>query len=154
MRQLAKRFGVVEVTSLTAFLNIRPWRKRGLTVEGALQAVVVQECVVTLDPLEQTIEEEVFVRFAPEDAPPPKHRSDPSAADLSFSVADDDPPEPMFNDTAEVGEALSELLAMSLDPYPRKPEAVFTPPEDPDDDEPDEPETHNPFAVLKDLKDD
>ena len=98
------------------------------------QAQVTQLCVVTLEPFEAGIEEQVELRFVPaakieeEEELPPESLEGPDEI-------------PYENDVIDLGEALAEQLALALDPYPRKPGAVL-PDEASDDDA-------NPFAALK-----
>lgn len=109
---LARRYGLEAVRSLSGHFSVRPWRREGLAVTGHLSAEVVQRCVVTLEPVENTIDEEVDIRFDPE----------PDAAPAD---AEDDPPEPMEDGRADIGRILEEFFALGIDPYPRRPDAVF-----------------------------
>ena len=57
-----------------------------------------------------------------------------------------DPPEPIVNDVIDLGRVATDALFLGIDPYPRKPDAVFEQPvvaADPED---------HPFAALKALK--
>ncbi len=57
-----------------------------------------------------------------------------------------DPPEPIDNGMIDLGRVATDALFLAIDPYPRKPDAVFEPLVDAAD-----PEDH-PFAALKALK--
>ena len=57
-----------------------------------------------------------------------------------------DPPEPIVNGIIDLGRLATDALFLGIDPYPRKPDAVFEPPVEADD-----PEDH-PFAALKALQ--
>ena len=57
-----------------------------------------------------------------------------------------DPPEPVDNGLIDLGRVATDALYLALDPYPRKPGAVFDPVVEAAD-----PEDH-PFAALKALK--
>ncbi len=100
--------------------------------------------MVTLDPLAADFEEEIDVIFAP-----------PSQiCELAESVDEDgesdeetpDPPEPIENGLIDLGKLATDALFLGLDPYPRKPDAVFEPVVEVPD-----PEEH-PFAASKALK--
>jgi hypothetical protein len=57
-----------------------------------------------------------------------------------------DPPEPIENGTINLGRLATDVLYLAIDPYPRKPDAVFEPKvlaADPED---------HPFAALKALQ--
>ena len=58
-----------------------------------------------------------------------------------------DGPEPLVNGAADLGAVATEFLLLGIDPYPRKPDAVFDAPEGPGQDA-----GANPFAVLAKLK--
>ena len=57
-----------------------------------------------------------------------------------------DPPEPIVDGIIDLGRLATDALFLAIDPYPRKPDAVFEPSVEAAD-----PEDH-PFAALKALK--
>ena len=61
-------------------------------------------------------------------------------------VAIPDPPAPIENGVIDLGRIATDALYLAVDPYPRKPDAVFEPPVVPED-----PADH-PFAALKALQ--
>ena len=87
----------------------------GLRASGRVSATVGQSCVITLEPVETEIEEVFDVRFVPT-----------AEAGASGKASDaDDPPEAMVDGTVDVGALATEFLLLGIDPYPRKPGAVF-----------------------------
>ncbi|MBE9603371.1 DUF177 domain-containing protein [Acetobacteraceae bacterium H6797] len=145
---LARRFGIVAVDSLNAELELRAGPGGTAIAEGRLKAVVVQECIVSLKPIEQAIDEKLRLRFLPEGAEP--------GDDTEFDAPDEIPTE---GEAIELGEAIAESLALALDPYPRDPLAAipeeFQAPEEDESEQdtvPDEPKRPNPFAALAALK--
>lgn len=113
----------------------------GLHVSGRVSATVGQTCVVTLEPVTNEIEEKVDLVFLPPSAP---------AADCGDVAQSDEPaqaawdaPEPLVGGVVDLGAIATEFLVLGLDPYPRKPGAVFEPPRQPETDE-------SPFAGLAD----
>lgn len=150
LKALAQRFGVLEVCSLAGRAKVRPYRKAGLTLEASFEAEVVQSCVVTLDPLHQTISEFFKTRYLPAHMIEPETSDISDAREIMVDAEDEDAPEPMIGASIDVGEAVAEQLSLAIDPYPRKPEAVFAP--SPPEQE-NAPETRpNPFAELEKLK--
>jgi uncharacterized metal-binding protein YceD (DUF177 family) len=136
--------GVREVLSAHASLDVTPKGGGRFHVAGNVRARVGQTCVVTLDPIENEIDEPIDLIFAPPE-------QIPELSDLVDDAAEDnaetpDPPEPIVNGTIDLGRLATDALLLGIDPYPRKPNAVFehevTPPD---------PEDH-PFAALKALK--
>jgi uncharacterized metal-binding protein YceD (DUF177 family) len=136
---IARAYGCHAVRRLEADLKIN---RRGdqLRVAGRLQADVVQACVVTLEPVEASVREDVSFSFAP-----PVQRRD-ARADEPEEIAyeSEDPPEPLIDGEADLGAVLLEFFALALDPYPRSPGAEM--PAIPGSDRP------HPFAALKGLK--
>jgi uncharacterized metal-binding protein YceD (DUF177 family) len=143
---LAALGGLREVLSASASLDLTLMREGRVHVGGRVKARVGQTCVVTLDPIENEIDEAIDLIFAPPE-------QIPALADLVDETAESDreipdPPEPIMDGMIDLGRLATDALFLGVDPYPRKPDAVFELPPTPDD-----PEDH-PFAALKALKSD
>lgn len=137
---LARRAGVSAVPTLVAKLRVRPDHGGGALVEGSLRATVTQSCVVSLEPFDNPIEEEIYLRFAPAEAID-------QPTDELVQLSDEDPPEPMVDGMIDLAEVVGEFLTLAIDPYPRKPGTTFTQPQA------DAPAADaSPFAVLEKLK--
>jgi uncharacterized metal-binding protein YceD (DUF177 family) len=134
---LARQLGVDALNSLSAEVAVTPWLD-GAELRGRFTAQVVQTCGVTLDPIEQTLSGDFEVRILP--AGSPNLPSEGAEIDLEA----DDPPDALEGDEIDIAAYVVEHAALEVDPFPRKPDAVFEPP-------PSEEET-SPFAVLKRLK--
>ncbi|PKR59487.1 YceD family protein [Thalassospira lohafexi] len=149
---LAKRFELVSIDSLTAELTIIAASNGEVTVRGPMHAQIVQSCVTTLEPVPEMVEDEVKVLFSPhvseEDMPSnPDDLEDLSEDELMALL---DQPEPLVDGKIDVGEVVSQFLAVAMNPYPRKdgaelPDAALI------EEEADE-ERPNPFAKLAGLK--
>ncbi len=144
---VAEVAGLREVLSIQASFDVVPKSGGRVHVTGHVRARVGQTCVVTLDPMESEIDEEIDLIFAPE-------AEARRLADLIEEGQDDqeppevaDPPEAIVNGIIDLGRLATDALFLAIDPYPRKAGAVFeaevTAP-DPED---------NPFAALKALQD-
>jgi len=86
---------------------------------GRIRAKVVQECVVTLDPVPAVIDEKFDRGFLPFD----DLYSEDKAGSEHEIVADrdlGDIPEEL-SDPLDIGEIVAEEFGVALDPYPRKP---------------------------------
>ena len=143
-QRIAAVAGVNAVLRATASFDIVPEPGGRVVVSGVVRARVEQDCVVTLDPVENDIEEPISVVFAPPSqiSASPKFVQKEEGDDAEIP----DPPDPIVNGTIDLGLIATEHLILGIDPYPRKPGVVFTPPvtaEDPDE---------HPFAALKALK--
>jgi hypothetical protein len=96
-------------------------RGAGLRVVGEVSATVGQTCVVTLDAIENEIREPVDLVFAPTPAGLP-----PEAGDSAFAgPGTKEPPEPLVDGAVDLAAVTTEFLILGIDPYPRKPGAIF-----------------------------
>ncbi len=108
----------------------------GVRVTGRVTAQVGQTCVVTLEPLINTVEEAFDLVFLPGIAEPVTERRSDSG---------EEQPEPLINGRVDLGAIATEFLMLGIDPYPRKPGATFSTPKSDDD-------SVHPFAALSALK--
>jgi Large ribosomal RNA subunit accumulation protein YceD len=136
--------GLREILSAQASLDVTPKGGGRFHVTGHVRARVGQTCVVTLDPIENDIDEEVDLIFAPSEQIPVLADLVDEAAESDVEIPD--PPEPIENGIIDLGRLATDALFLGLDPYPRRSDAVFEPPVEAQD-----PEAH-PFAALKALK--
>jgi hypothetical protein len=136
--------GLREILSATASLDVTPKGGGRFHVVGRVRARIGQTCVVSLDPIENDIDEPIDLIFAPPE-------QIPELADLVDDAAESDEPipdplEPIVNGIIDLGRLATDALFLGIDPYPRRPDAVFEPPvvaADPED---------HPFAALKALQ--
>ncbi len=128
---VARRMGIPGVERLQCrFTVARPLEGRDgeIVAEGRLRARLRRDCVVTLEVFTAEVEERFRVRFVPVGA----------ASEVDDPESDD---EIEYDGAAiDLGEAAVEQLALTLDPYPRKPGAVL--PDSASD------EASGPFAGL------
>jgi uncharacterized metal-binding protein YceD (DUF177 family) len=113
-RKLAGRFGWIAIDSLTATVHLVE-RAKGIDAIGHLSATLDQKCVATGDPVRETVDTDFALRFV-------------DAAILGeaeeFELADDDLDVIEFTGgSVDVGEAVAQTLALSVDPFPRRPDA-------------------------------
>ena len=136
--------GLREVLSVQASFDVTPKSGGRFHVAGHVRARVGQTCVVTLEEIETDIDEPIDLTFVPSEQIPQM------AALVDEAEASDeetpDPPEPIENGIIDLGRVATDALYLAVDPYPRKPGAVFEPVVEAAD-----PEDH-PFAALKALK--
>jgi uncharacterized metal-binding protein YceD (DUF177 family) len=136
--------GLREVLSVQASFDVTPKRGGRYHVAGQVRARIGQTCVVTLDPMESDIDEPIDLIFAPPDQIPEMAALVDEAEESDEDTPD--PPEPIENGIIDLGRIATDALYLAVDPYPRKPDAVFEQlVEAPD------PEDH-PFAALKALQ--
>ena len=141
---MAELGGLREILSASASLDVTPKSGGRFHVEGRIRARIGQTCVVTLDPIESDIDEPIDLIFAPPEQIPEMAALVDEAAESAVEIPD--PPEPIVNGVIDLGRLATDALFLGIDPYPRRPDAVFEPPVEAVD-----PEAH-PFAALKALK--
>ncbi len=141
---MAEVAGLREILSASASLDVTPKSGGRFHVAGHVRARIGQTCVVTLDPIENDIDEPIDLIFAPPEQIPQLADLVDEAAESDVEIPD--PPEPIVNGVIDLGRLATDALFLAIDPYPRRPDAVFEPPvvaADPED---------HPFAALKALR--
>ena len=126
--------------SLAFDYTLKPVGQGRFRLRGRIKALIVQSCVVTLEPVPALLDETITVDLIPaEDLP----------ADIEGVVRLDDEPdlEAIVDGTIDLGRIVYEHVASALDPYPRKPAAEFAWRDDAGA------AKINPFAALGKLKD-
>jgi hypothetical protein len=144
---VARVVGLRDLPRLQANFDVTRHGTEGLRVCGRVSATVGQNCVVTLEPLANEVEEDIDLLFAPPPAAERKTGEDEAVErDSERPQRSWNGPEPLIDGGVDLGALATEFLILGLDPYPRKPGAVF---ELPQDVKPDP----GPFAALAGLKD-
>jgi uncharacterized metal-binding protein YceD (DUF177 family) len=142
-KSMAEVAGLREIALANAALDLTPMGGGRFHVGGHVRARVGQTCVVTLEPIENEIDEPIDLVFAPPE-------QIPDLAELvdeaNEEVETPDPPEPIVDGIIDLGRLATDALFLAIDPYPRRKDAVFEPPVEPAD-----PDAH-PFAALKALQ--
>ncbi|MDR3510880.1 MAG: DUF177 domain-containing protein [Caulobacteraceae bacterium] len=139
-KAMAKAYDLVSLNRLEAELDLSGWFD-GVRIDGRWSADIVQTCGVTLEDFPTTLSGEFTVRAVPEGS---RHAAPPEP-EVEVDLDAEDPPDVLETDTVDIGGYVAEHLALEIDPFPRKPGAVFVAPE---------PEAEaSPFAALLKLKD-
>lgn len=116
---LAEIHDLLSVESFRAELTVTGWKRNGVRVEGRVEASIVQQCVVTLDPVPATISEPVEGVFLPEDSKLGREGFG-HGGEILIEVDGPDSPETFSGDTIDVGALSEEFFGLAIDPYPRK----------------------------------
>ena len=110
-RSIADRLGLRSLDRLEAHAALE---RKGEIVRarGRIRASLCQSCVVTNDPVDAHVDEAFELIFLPE----PQSRSGDEGIELGAADCDT-----VFHDGSaiDLGEAIADTLALSLDPYPR-----------------------------------
>jgi hypothetical protein len=137
---LAELAGLTALPRLTASFDVTRHGRSGLHVVGRVSATLGQICGVTLDPIENEIDEAIDLFFVPTAA-----ERGGKGEEKEVQVSLDDSPEPLIGGTVDLGALATEFLVLGIDPYPRKSGTVFQAPGASD-------ESAQPFAALAALK--
>ena len=141
-------FGNAICRALEATYEIRPVSQGRYRMVGDVLARVEQTCGVTLDPVEQLIDERFDVEF----------RSDArrlAGQEADFDALAGDDPEPIEHNEIRAGRFICEVVASAIDPFPRAADAELehvTAGDATGDATGDAAGPANPFAVLGQLK--
>ena len=136
---MAKTLGLVSLPRFAAALDVAPWLD-GAEVRGTWDGVVVQTCGVSLEDFETPLSGQFLVRVLPHSSP----NAPVPAVEMDLDPDADDPPDVLEDGEIDLGAYVIEHLALEIDPFPRKPGAVFEPPQTA--------QIISPFASLRDLK--
>ena len=149
-QRLADRLAVKTLNKFAIDISIRVENTKSMrvAVEGRLEATVEQSCSVTLEPVVSKFSIPVSLIFK-EKAAEPAHLLE------EIDAEEHDPPEQMIDGQFDVGDTLVQVLAVEINPFPRKPgvslnsmpeaKARLSSVKDS--------EIDNPFAALASLKD-
>ena len=108
-RSIAERLDLASIDRLEAHAVLSMDAER-VRAEGRVAASIEQRCVVTGEPVAAHVDEAFEIAFVPE----------PHAGDEEIELRPEDC-DVVFHDgaTIDLGSAIADTLALSLDPYPR-----------------------------------
>jgi hypothetical protein len=145
---LARDHDLAKVERYRAELTVEPWKRNGVRVSGSVVADIVQECVVTLDPIATRIHETFESIFLPEDSRLGREGFH-VGGEIVLEPDGPDSPETFGGDTLDVGALAEEHFGLAIDPYPRKASAALPPEISPADGEPEEGPLQQKLRLLR-----
>lgn len=149
--ELANEAGIVSVEWCLCELEFRRWRRDGVAVTGTVKANITQECVVTLEPIQTKIDEQIDRTFLPDGSKLLRPRLS-SDGEMIVDFEGKDEPEMFLGETLDAWEIAMEHFILGIDLFARKPGAEFVISSDTEkDSEIDQSEEKSPFAALKGL---
>lgn len=139
---LAAALGLVDILALSAEIELKRDRHRVIHLDGRLTAEIVQDCVVSLEPLQQAVDEPIRLRFVEGES-----EGTSAIGAIDIEPTDDDPPEIVSGPLLDLGPVVIEHFILAVDPYPRVPgaESPANPASEPSDG------SDSPFSVLGSL---
>ncbi|MEX0693171.1 MAG: DUF177 domain-containing protein [Rhodospirillales bacterium] len=148
LQAIKNRLDLTALRFLEGTITLKPEMGRQISLHGAIRAEIVQNCVITGDPL-TTVLDFALSRVFQEDADPFEGLNNDEDDD-AITDPDIEEPDPIEDGVIDVGEQMVEELALNIPPYPRSPGASVSEIAD----EPGRSESAaSPFAVLASLKD-
>jgi hypothetical protein len=121
---IAKLAGLRDLPRLEANFDVSRQGGGGLRVAGRIAATVSQTCVVTLDPVANEVAEDVDLLFVPQASVADAGGAATKPNEREYEI------EPLTGGVVDLATLATEFLILGLDPYPRKPGAVFRAPEE------------------------
>ena len=157
-KDLARRMGIISVDKLEAQITvIRADSNFLIHATGPYKAVLTQECVVTGEPVQETVEGDVEGWFAEESKAvslnKARHERMSQIADSEMPILGErDDPDPIRDGFFDIGELVVQYLLVDMNPYPRKEDADHPEVIKEEEIEKAEKRINNPFAALKNWK--
>ncbi len=111
---LRSRFDLIDLQSLNASIGIEQGVME-LVLAGRIEAVVEQNCVVTLKPVTSSLDVPFERHYRRREI----HEKMVAAGETLASDADDIDIDLLEGDEIDIGETVAEELYLALDPYPR-----------------------------------
>lgn len=121
---LAKAHDLEQVLAFEADMTVKKWRADGVKVSGTVKARIIQNCIVSLEPIENAVENEFEVILVPEDSRLARV-PDLTSGEIHIDFEGPDVPETFSGDRIDAGALAEEFFELAIDPYPRKPGAEF-----------------------------
>jgi len=144
--RLAQNHGLEGVDCFECFLQIQPRSQGHVHVQGTLSAKVVQNCVVSGEPMFQDVHDSFVLLFIPQT------QDQQERGEIIFDEKGQEEDDIEFFDGVQIdlGAVVEEFFELALDPYPRKQGVQFHPVWIGEEMQPDKPVS--PFAILKKIK--
>jgi hypothetical protein len=112
---IAKTLDLLSLDSMKMEFKLHRSGRSRFKLKGQLLADATQSCVVTLDPIKCKIDQEIDIDFwPPEDVAQLETKTDDEEMEVLL-----DGPEPIIENSIDVGQIAYEHFAAALDPYPR-----------------------------------
>lgn len=110
-RKIAARLGVIAIEKLEGEMRLTA-TKTDIAASGVVEASLIRECVASLEPMTESIDENFQISFTRQ--PPPEiDAGDVESEDWRL-------PEYHEGDSFDVGELLVQQLSLAMAPFPRK----------------------------------
>lgn len=159
LEDVSRRLQIIGIKNASAKLVLK--REQGgrvIHVSGELTALVIQECVISAEPIETTIVEPVEGWFADKDktvsfVAAKRDREADKSNNLEVELMEErEDPEAVLNGAIDLGELVTQHISLALPPYPHKEGMIFEHGDENIQINEESPLRKNPFEALKDWK--
>lgn len=156
--RLCHRLGLHSIEKIAAKVTLqRNEINRFIYIEGDIEAIVQQKCVVTTDPVNAHVRDHFDAWFAEPSqavsfAKAKRERMKPIEREELPIMDETDDPEPVIDGKIDMGELVIQYVSLSLDIYPRADGVIFESDAHGVPDAPEDGVYDNPFAALKNWK--
>lgn len=126
---LARRLNVVSVEEARASVTVQKAGGAVIHAIGSVSAHVTQNCVVTLQPVQNAIEDEFEGWFGDKDSAVSfaraRNEREAKKGHAEVEILEESvDPEPILNGKVDLGELATQYLSLGVDPYPRAQDAT------------------------------
>jgi hypothetical protein len=155
---LSRRLGIERLEDLRADITLQHVKGGMIQALGTVRAKVIQNCVVSLAPVETEVEEQFEGWFGDENTAVSfaRAKSDREAkkANMEVEILEESvDPEPIVSGRVDIGELTTQHLSLAIDPYPHAPGVKYELGVDTkDENAPGASLRKSPFEALKDWK--
>jgi len=108
--RLAQNHGLLAVSEFSAEFHLKPWKKRGIRIQGEIRAVITQACVVSGEPVVNRIKQPVEVIYVPQDSRLAKPVEPDNTYELFLDAEGPDAPEVFEGNEIDVGALAEEFF--------------------------------------------
>lgn len=119
---LVEELDVLSCKQLICDVDLRPARQGRIVGTLRVYAAFTQQCVVTLEAFDSTVEETIAAEFWPASQIDAWDAARGKEAEVDEETPD---PEPIVEERLEIGRLVHQALVLAVDPHPRKPGVEF-----------------------------
>ncbi|MBI1301598.1 MAG: hypothetical protein GC137_08070 [Alphaproteobacteria bacterium] len=154
---ICSRLDLHSINSISAKIKlVRNSITKIIHIKGQIEASLAQKCVVTGEPVEESVSESFEAWFADDNqalsfAKAKRERMSRKERNEQPILEEEEDPESIIDGKIDLGELVIQYLSLSLNPYPRKDGVSFETQKEELDFEKNE-VYENPFAALKNWK--
>lgn len=154
-KTLQAMLDLVDIQNFEVDVEIKKAGAQSYRLKGRVSADIVQNCIVTLERLNSSLQEDIDTRFLPAF---PKHAKPNESQEITETIdinpLEQSDTEGIVDNVLNVGKVIYETFATAIEPYPRKNDVSFEWDDPLNQDDDIKKNSNNPFAVIKEWQKD